>query len=105
MDGLLAEELVQARWNLEDMTIGMINARKLSIQAVACFELFVEELYEEQVPVNLAEAPRETGIECWQKMLDTAGIAVSKKDIFRIREELELPQSCPNIGSLVWEGS
>lgn len=103
MDGLLAEELVQARWELEDMTIGMINSRKLSVQAVACFELFVEELYEEQVPVDLAEAPRETGIECRKKMLDTAGIAVLKKDIFRIREELEMPQNCPNIGSLVWE--
>lgn len=103
MDGLLAEELVQARWELDDMTIGMINSRKLSIQAVACFELFVEELYEEQVPVNLLEMPRETGIECRKKTLDMAGIAVLKKDIFRIREEMELPQSCPNIGSLIWE--
>lgn len=103
MDGLLAEELVQARWELDDMTIGMINSRKLSIQAVACFELFVEELYEEQVPVNLPETPRETGIECRKKTLDMAGIAVLKKDIFRVREEMELPQSCPNIGSLIWE--
>lgn len=103
MDGLGAEELVQARWELDDMTIGMINSRKLSIQAVACFELFVEELYEEQVPVDLAEAARDTGIERRKKTLDTAGIAVLKKDIFRIREEMELPQSCPNIGSLIWE--
>lgn len=103
MDGLLAEELVQARWELDDMTIGMINSRKLSVQAVACFELFVEELYEEQVPVNLAEMPRETGVECKKKVLDMAGIAVLKKDIFRIREEMELPQSCPNIGALIWE--
>ncbi len=103
MDGLGAEELVQARWELDDMTIGMINSRKLSIQSVACFELFVEELYEEEVPVNLAEVPRETGIECRKKILNMAGIAVLKKDIFRIREEMELPQSCPNIGSLIWE--
>lgn len=103
MEGLAAEELVQARWELEDMTIGMINSRKLSVQAVACFELFVEELYEEQVPVNLTDIPRETGIECRKKTVNIAGIAVLKKDIFRIREEMELPQSCPNIGSLVWE--
>lgn len=103
MDGLLAEELVQARWELDDMTIGMINSRKLSIQAVACFELFVEELYEEQVPVALEKVSPEAGIECRKKMLDMAGIAVLKKDIFRIREEMELPQSCPNIGSLIWE--
>ncbi len=103
MDGLGAEELVQARWELDDMTIGMINSRKLSIQAVACFELFVEELYEEHVSVGIAESARDTGIECRKKTLETAGIAVLKKDIFRIREEMELPQSCPNIGSLVWE--
>lgn len=103
MDGLGTEEMVQARWELDDMTIGMINSRKLSIQAVACFELFVEELYEEQMPVELAELPRDTGIECRKKTLDMAGIAVLKKDIFRIREEMELPQSCQNIGSLIWE--
>lgn len=103
MDGVGTEELVQARWELDDMTIGMINSRKLSIQAVACFELFVEELYEEQVPMSLPELPLETGIECRKKTLDMAGISVLKKDIFRIREELELPQSCQNIGSLIWE--
>lgn len=103
MDGIGTEELVQAKWELDDMTIGMINSRKLSIQAVACFELFVEELYEEQVPVGLPELPVETGIECRKKTLDMSGITVLKKDIFRIREEMELPQSCPNIGSLIWE--
>lgn len=103
MDGLGTQELVQARWELDDMTIGMINSRKLSVQAVACFELFVEELYEEQVPVELAEVSGETGIECRKKILDVAGITVLKKDIFRIREEMELPQNCPNIGSLIWE--
>ncbi len=103
MDGLSPEELVQARWELEDMTIGMINSRKLSIQAVACFELFVEELYEEQVSVGLPELPQDFGIECQKKTLDMAGITVLKKDIFRIREEMELPQSCPNINSLTWE--
>ena len=103
MDGIGTEELVQARWELDDMTIGMINSRKLSVQAVACFELFVEELYEEQVSVNLPGLPREMGIECRKKTLNIAGIAVLKKDIFRIREEMELPQSCQNIGSLIWE--
>lgn len=103
MEGIGTEELVQARWELDDMTIGMINSRKLSVQAVACFELFVEELYEEQVPVELMEVPAGTGIECRKKVLDMAGISVLKKDIFRIREEMELPQSCPNIGSLIWE--
>lgn len=103
MDGIGSEELVQARWELEDMSIGMINSRKLSVQAVACFELFVEELYEEQVSVGLPELPPETKIECRKKMLNMVGITVLKKDIFRIREEMELPQSYPNIGNLIWE--
>ncbi len=103
MEGIGPEELVQAKWELEDMTIGMINSRKLSIQAVACFELFVEELCEELLSVGLSNMEQESGIECRKKMLDMTGITVLKKDIFRIREEMELPQSCPNIGELVWE--
>lgn len=103
MEGIGPEELVQARWELEDMTIGMINSRKLSIQAVACFELFVEELCEELLSVGLSGTEQKSGIECRKKMLDMTGITVQKKDIFRIREEMELPQSCPNIGNLLWE--
>lgn len=103
MEGLSPEELVQAKWELEDMTIGMINSRKLSIQAVACFELFVEELYEEQISVELQDLSNDSGIECRKKTLDMAGITVLKKDIFRIREEMELPQSLPNIDSLIWD--
>ena len=82
MDGIGTEELVQARWELDDMTIGMINSRKLSVQAVACFELFVEELYEEQVSVDIPQMPQDTGIECRKKTLDMAGITVLKKRHF-----------------------
>lgn len=103
MDGLSPEDAVQAKWELEDMTIGMINSRKLSIQAVAGFELFTEELCEEQVPVGLTEISPDMGIECRKKTCDMAGITVLKKDIFRIKEEMELPQSCQNINSLIWD--
>ena len=103
IEGLEAQDAVQARWEIDDMTIGMINSRKLSVQAVACFELFVEELYEEQMPINLTGVLGDAGIECRKKTLDMAGIAVLKKDIFRVKEEIELPQSYPNIGNLIWE--
>ncbi len=105
MEGVRPEDLVQARWELEDMTIGMINSRKLSIQAVAAFRLFVEELYEEELPIGLAEGQdSEKGqLQCLKRTMDVAGISVLKKDIFRIREEMELPQNCPNIAELIWD--
>ena len=44
----------------------------------------------------------EEPIEFRKKTLNVAAMVVKKKDIFRIKEEVEIPGSFPNITSMIW---
>ena len=100
MEGVVPTDGVCIRKELEDLNVGMINSRKLSVQALAALELYVEELYEEEAAVELhSDEP----VEFCKKTIDLAGLAIQKKDIFRIREEIELPGGYPNIFEIFWQ--
>ncbi|MBE5853122.1 MAG: DUF3794 domain-containing protein [Lachnospiraceae bacterium] len=103
MENVQPEDLVQVKSELEDLTIGMINSRKLSIQALAVFVLFVEELYDQSLPVAIEQTSDLWRLETRKRSMDAAEIKAQKKDIYRIKETIELPQNMPNIGSLVWK--
>ncbi len=100
MEGVVPTDGVCIRKELEDLNVGMINSRKLSVQALSALELYVEELYEEEAAVELhSDEP----VEFCKKTIDLAGLAIQKKDIFRIREEIELPGGYPNIFEIFWQ--
>ena len=42
-------------------------------------------------------------VEFRQKTINLASLAIQKKDIFRIREEMELPGGYPNIFEIFWQ--
>lgn len=91
---------VEVEAELEDLSIEMINSRKLSIRALLSLELEVEDLFDEEMAVDLYH---EEEIETRKTMLSVAEIAIQKKDILRRREELEMPQSFPNIFEILWK--
>lgn len=106
MEGVRSTDSVDVTWQLEDLSIGIINSRKLSIQALMTLKAAVEELYDEEMPVDLyRDDAADTGapLEYRKKMLDIAQIAIQKNDIFRVKEEIPLPQNYPNIFSILWQ--
>ena len=100
MEGVVPTDGVCVKKVLEDLSVGMINSRKLSVQALVSLDLYVEELYDEEAAVELES---EEPVECRRKTIDLAGLAIQKKDIFRIREEIELPGGYPNIFEIFWQ--
>lgn len=100
MDGVSANDNVTVRAALEDLSVGMINSRKLSVQALVDLSLSVEVLQDMQAAVGLD--CQET-VELQKKTMQALDLCISKKDIFRIREEAELPNGMPNIFSLLWQ--
>lgn len=63
-----------------------------------------EELKDEEAAVDVADSGV-TGtneIEYRKKPLSVATTVMKKKDIFRMKEEAEIPGSFPNIASLIW---
>lgn len=102
MEGIQSGDSVSASWDLEDLSIGLINSRKLSVQALIHLKLVSDMIYDEEAAVELYH---EEPVEYRKKPLKIAQIAVKKRDIFRIREEISVPQNYPNIASLLWEST
>lgn len=100
LEGAVSTDMVNVDWELEDLRVSLINSRKFNVQAVVSFHADINELYDEETAVELrAEEP----VEYRKKTLQLAEIAIQKKDIFRIKEEIEIPQSLPNIFQILWD--
>lgn len=100
MEGVQGGDTVNVKWELEDITVGLINSRKLSVQALISLKLVSETMYDEETAVDLYH---EEPVEYRKKPLRIAQMVVKKKDIFRVREELPLPQNSSNIVRILWE--
>ena len=99
MEGVKNGDSVSLDWNIEDLTIGLINSRKISVQSLLMLKARYEEICDEETAVDLESSEP---VEFRKKNLDIAAMTICKKDIFRIKEEVEIPGSFPNILSMVW---
>ncbi len=99
MEGIRGGDSVNINWELEDLSIGLINSRKLSVQSVLTLFLTCEEINDEETAVDLySDEP----VEFRKKTLNIAAMAIKKKDLFRVKEEVEIPGSFPNIVAMIW---
>lgn len=101
MDGLREGDNVSIKWDIEDLSIGIINTRKISARAVVSLEATAEEMYEVEPIISLADVDMDRA-DCLKKNVDISQIAVSKRDILRIREELNIPSNKGNIYNILW---
>lgn len=116
LEGVTREDTINVRPVIEDLTVGMINSRKINVQAVVTWDVCVTKLTDLEAPVEVttdgpgmdSEYGRKSGadqpqIECRKEDMKVTGINISKNDIYRIKEEVELPSNMPNIEELIWE--
>lgn len=85
--------------DVEDLSVSIINSRKLSVQSVVTLTASVEELYDEEAPIGIHG---EETVEYRRAPMNLAEIAICKNDIFRIKEEVSLPSNYPNIFQILW---
>lgn len=99
MEGVEAGDPVYVRHTLEDLSVGIINSRKISIRALLTLELCVREIFDESAAVDV-----ETKLmaEYRKKPLQIMETAVCKKDIFRFRHEETLPSHLPNVFEVLY---
>lgn len=102
MDGLEAGDNVRVRHETEDLNVALINSRKLAIRSLLSFSASVEEIYDMSAAVET-----QTRIELCErrKKLDFLQLEVQKKDIFRLKEEVQVPSNKPNIRELLWDST
>lgn len=99
LQGAVAADSVSVDSEVEDLTVSMINSRKLNVQAVVTLNARVEELYDEEAPIGVHG---EELVEFRRMPMTLAQIAISKNDIFRLKEEVSLPSNYPNVFQILW---
>lgn len=99
MEGVHNGDTVLTSWKIEDLNVGLINSRKMSVQAVLSFDVELEEKIEQEAAVDIYH---DEPVEYRKQMYPMLQMSVNKKDIFRIKEEMELPSNLPNAFRLVW---
>lgn len=98
--GVVPADSVSVDGEVEDLTVSMINSRKLNMQSLVTLSAKVEELYDEEAPVAVHGDEK---AEYRRMPLEIAQIAICKNDIFRLKEEISLPSNYPNIFQILWD--
>lgn len=99
VDGLCKNDRVENKCSLEDLSIGMINSRKIEVRALLenSVNTYSEDVVEATTKLNDAK-----GIECQRKKVCYTEIPIKKRDMLRIKEEVEIPQNKPNVSAILW---
>lgn len=102
MEGITVNDTVEVKWDMEDMTISIINSRKLNLQSVITLRLSAEKIVDEETTIDISS---KEPLEYRKKPLNIAEICLCKKDIYRVREEVELPSNLPNVFRILWDSA
>lgn len=98
LEGLENGDKVQLKWDIEDLSVQLINSRKLNIKALVTFTAYVEDTRELELPVGVEEED----ISQKKQDISVLGAAVHKKDTMRIKEDISLSSNKPDIFELLW---
>lgn len=99
MEGVSNGDIILTDWAIEDLTVGLINSRKISVQAVVAFGLELEEHVEQDTAVDIYH---EEPVEYRKRTYPMVELVLQKKDIFRLKEEMELSGNLPNVFQTIW---
>lgn len=91
---------IRVNCTVENIHIGIINTRKISVKAVVLIEVINEELNDLEV---IEEVTGNEDIAILTNRKKVAQAAVRKKDIFRIKDEIDIPGNKANIGEIIWD--
>lgn len=82
-----------------ECAITLIHSRKLAIKAVAELAVHTEQTVETQTTVDV-----DAGEEIFRKKqsVELLQLFTKKRDIYRIKEEIKIPGTKENIGTLLW---
>lgn len=99
LDEIMDDDIVKLICDIEDNKASLINSRKLNVKCIITIKALAEENYNMDVAVNV------DGIEDLQSVeqpIMVCQVFANKKDTYRVRDEIALPNSKPNIMEILW---
>ena len=98
MDGIEDGDTISVDLEIDDLTVSVINSRKISIKAVVTVVAMAENINDEEFAVDIED----DGVEYIKDSMELTQIALRKKDLLRIREEINLVSGKMNINEIIW---
>lgn len=100
MEGINDSDSINVKCDIEDLSIGIINSRKISVKTIVGLKLVAEDICDIQPVVDVVFDGK---IDCLKKELDISQIVIFKKDIFRVKDEVDIPSNKLNMSQILWE--
>lgn len=100
LEGILPDDEVEVKAELEDLKISVVNSRKISAHAVVGLQAQVEDVYEEEILTDVVDEQNQVQTKKTEMLLLKK--VLGKRENCRIKEEIELPSGKENIGKLLW---
>lgn len=101
MDGVQEYDVIQTSGEIEDLTIGVIHSRKISVRAVILLKTEEPQEKEDELCVGI-EA--DDGCEKRYRNTNILQLLCMKRDQCRQKSEITLPSSKPNVQEILWKG-
>lgn len=98
IEGLEEKDYLQVQSEIEDLSVDVINSRKISVKAIVTLTLTAEGLSDADLPLEIYAPAAET----IREPLEISRLSLRHKDTCRVKDEFDLPSSLPVIGSLLW---
>ncbi|MBQ8984199.1 MAG: DUF3794 domain-containing protein [Lachnospiraceae bacterium] len=99
VDNLLPSYETKVSCELEDLTVSMIHSRKVEVKGLVSLTIHVTE---PDVIEGATDIENGDQIQCMYIKVPYMRTVADQKDIYRIRENVTIPQSKPNIHHLIW---
>ncbi len=102
MEGAQESDTVQVTPQIEDLSITLINSRKLGVRALLTLRLQLHRSCVYELPVALTDAAQSDTIQVRTQNVDALELSGQRKDTSRVRAELTLPSNKPAIQEILW---
>ena len=99
-DGLVPGDKVSVQSSLEDLYVTVINSRKYEVRGLVQVKLWACQQITAEGATGIANG---SGIECMTEKVCFTNVVASSKDIVKIKEDVEIPASKPDIGQILWD--
>lgn len=100
LDGLQSGDKVRLKWEIEDLSLHLMNTRKLNVKAVVTFQASVDAGIEVPLPVGVKEPE---GISVKTRPVTVLELSAGRKDSLRIRKEILVASNKPNVHTILWK--
>ena len=101
VNGATPGDLAVAKGIIEDFKVSMINTRKIAIQSVVMLHVCMHQLLEEEWTDNIVNCGND--VERRFETKEVMQLCQKKSDVFRVKEEIELPGGYPAMQGLLWK--